>query len=141
MDVPDAQRERLEAYGVRLVDGPVSQVVSAADGSIGVELGGGEKVRCETIFVAPRPHPQDTLLATLGCAKDPETGLVAVDTQGATDVPGVWAAGNVVNPRAQVVTAAGAGSVAGIAMSAWLLEQELAEAVSRRAVVTEDRPR
>lgn len=52
-------------------------------------------------------------------------GVDVIDASGATSVDGVWAAGNVVNPRAQVVTAAGAGSTAGIAMSSWLLEHEL----------------
>ncbi|MEV4363208.1 hypothetical protein [Nonomuraea sp. NPDC049625] len=36
---------------------------------------------------------------------------------------------NVVNPRAQVVTAAGAGSAAAIGMTSWLLERELSAAV------------
>ncbi|HVW89037.1 MAG TPA: hypothetical protein VHC01_06180, partial [Gaiellaceae bacterium] len=33
-----------------------------------------------------------------------------VDRVGQTSVAGVWAAGNVANPRAQVITAAGEGS-------------------------------
>jgi hypothetical protein len=33
-------------------------------------------------------------------------GLIVVGPHGRTSVPGVWAAGNVANPRAQVITAA-----------------------------------
>ncbi|MFC4376319.1 hypothetical protein ACFO5K_19670 [Nocardia halotolerans] len=40
-------------------------------------------------------------------------------------------AGNVVDPRGQVVTAAGAGSDADITMTGWQLEQELSYAVAR----------
>ena len=46
-----------------------------------------------------------------------------------TSVPGVWAAGNVVDPRAQVITAAGAGSAAAIAINADLVDDDVRVAV------------
>ncbi|MGH8875756.1 MAG: NAD(P)/FAD-dependent oxidoreductase [Stackebrandtia sp.] len=124
----DAERARLTGYGVRLVDGDAKRVVSKDGRVSGIELDGGELVGCDTIFVAPTPRPHDVVLTTLGCAQDPETGFTAVDPGGATDIPGVWAAGNVVNPRAQVVTAAGAASAAAIAITGWLLDKELTQA-------------
>ena len=48
---------------------------------------------------------------------------------GATSVPGVWVAGNVANPRAQVITAAGEGSAAAIAINADLVDEDVADAV------------
>ncbi|MFE3665581.1 NAD(P)/FAD-dependent oxidoreductase [Streptomyces sp. NPDC059164] len=132
-EISDAERRRLTAYGVRLVDTPVTRVSSAADPTGGepmtIEFDGGEALSCGAVFVAPRPVPHDAVLKMVGAGENPENGLVAVDQQGATDVPGVWAAGNVVHPRAQVVAAAGAGSTAGIGMAGWLLEQELSAAV------------
>lgn len=133
-EVSTAQRQRLAAYGVRLIDARVTRVATSAGtaggGPVAVELDNGETIACESIFVAPCPVPHDAILTRLGAGKDPASGLVAVDSQGATDVPGVWAAGNVVNPRAQVVAAAGAGSTAAINMTGWLLERELSAAVS-----------
>jgi hypothetical protein len=41
----------------------------------------------------------------------------------------VWAAGNVVDPRAQVITAAGAASAAAIALHADLVEDDVRNAV------------
>ncbi len=41
-------------------------------------------------------------------------------------MPGVWAAGNVVDPRAQVITSAGAGSAAAIAINADLVREDVA---------------
>jgi thioredoxin reductase len=41
--------------------------------------------------------------------------LVTLDATGQTSTFGVWAAGNVVDPRVPVITAAGAGSAAAIA--------------------------
>ncbi|NUW40856.1 NAD(P)/FAD-dependent oxidoreductase [Nonomuraea rhodomycinica] len=132
-EVGAAERRRLTAYGVRVIDGRVIRVAgndgTAYDDPVVIELDGGRTVACEAVFVAPRPVPHDAILTALGAAEDPVSGLVAVDPHGATDVPGLWAAGNVVNPRAQVVSAAGAGSAAAIAMSAWLLERELSAAV------------
>ncbi|MFJ9448561.1 FAD-dependent oxidoreductase [Kitasatospora sp. NPDC101235] len=62
--------------------------------------------------------PRDALLFGLGCERD-ESGWVTTDRTGRTSVPGVWAVGNVADPRAQVVTAAGAGSAA--AFGIWSL--------------------
>jgi len=41
----------------------------------------------------------------------------------------VWAAGNVVDPRAQVITAVGAGSAGAIALNADLTEADVRDAV------------
>lgn len=48
-------------------------------------------------------------------------------------VPGVWAAGNVVTPSAQVITAAGAGSASAIAINEWLLNKDLDAASAARS--------
>ncbi len=41
----------------------------------------------------------------------------------------MWAAGNVADPRAQVITAAGAGSAAAIAINADLVQADVERAV------------
>ena len=76
----------------------------------------------------PRFVPHDDLLTALGCRTD-EQGWVVTDPTGLTSVPGVWAAGNVVDPRAQVITAAGAGSAAAIALHADLVADDVRAAV------------
>ncbi len=80
-------------------------------------------------FVRPGnvPHP-DGLLPGLGCELD-AAGFVVVDPTGRTSVEGVWAAGNVVDPRAQVITSAGAGSAAAIAINADLVADDVQRAV------------
>ena len=45
-------------------------------------------------------------------------------------MPGVWVAGNAVNPRAQVITAAGEGSAAAIAINHDLVDEDLPIAVT-----------
>ena len=51
------------------------------------------------------------------------------DRTGLTSSPGVWAAGNVADPRAQVITAAGAGSAAAIAINNDLVQADVDWAV------------
>ena len=43
---------------------------------------------------------------------------------------GVWAAGNVADPRAQVITSAGAGSAAAIAINADLVDEDVERALA-----------
>ncbi|HVE97054.1 MAG TPA: FAD-dependent oxidoreductase [Pseudonocardiaceae bacterium] len=74
--------------------------------------------------------PHDELLTSLGCQVD-DNGWVATDATGRTSVAGVWAAGNVVDERAQAITAAGAGSAAAIAINHHLLAQDVEQAVAR----------
>ncbi|MGP3988874.1 NAD(P)/FAD-dependent oxidoreductase [Streptomyces sp. 3N207] len=131
MEVSDVDRGRLRAWGVRIVDDTVARVIGDNGRLSGVEFTDGSVQHCDSVFIAPLPRPNDAVLRSLGCASDPATGRVAVDAAGATSVPGVWAAGNVTNPRAQVITAAGEASAAAIAMTAWLLEQDIATAAER----------
>ena len=50
---------------------------------------------------------------------------------GRTSVPGVWAAGNATNPRAQVITAAGEGSAVAIAVNTELVREDVDSALRR----------
>ncbi|TDD34168.1 NAD(P)/FAD-dependent oxidoreductase [Actinomadura sp. KC06] len=134
-DLEGTERQRLTAYDVNVLDVQEERVSTRApardgDPSVIVEMDTGTSLRCEAIFVAPRPVPHEAILTTSDVQADPASGLVTVDASGAMSVEGLWAAGNVVDQRAQVVTAAGAGSGAGIAMSSRLLESELSGSVT-----------
>lgn len=132
MELSTDDRSRLTAFGVTIVDGEIESLV-VDDGRVtGISLADGNNVSCEAVFIAPVPRPNDEVLRALGCSFDPHAGLVHTEPNGATSVPGVWAAGNVSNPRSQVVTAAGEGSAAGIAISAWLLEHNLSARTLRQ---------
>jgi thioredoxin reductase len=119
----------LEARGIRIVHGEVTRLVVADDSLTGVELAGGEVIARSAVFVRPdiTPHDDD-LLATIGCDLD-ATGFAIVDPSGRTSVPGVWGAGNAIDPRAQVITAAGQGSAAAIAINNDLTAEDVVLAV------------
>ncbi len=82
----------------------------------------------DALFVPPRFIANHDLLTDLGCRTD-DNGWVTTDPAGQTSVPGVWAAGNVVDPRAQIITAAGAGSAAAIALNGDLVDEDVRLAV------------
>ncbi|MFI9505031.1 NAD(P)/FAD-dependent oxidoreductase [Nocardia sp. NPDC052566] len=125
MTLSGEDRRRLGARGVRIVDGKVDGLVIAQDRLRGVAMADGRVVPRSAVFVAPTFVPNAAVLTALGCRFD-DAGWVIADTSGRTSVPGVWVAGNVADPRAQVISAAGAGSTAGIALNADLIEQDIA---------------
>jgi thioredoxin reductase len=127
-DLSGAERMQLEARGVQVVRGEVARLVVEDDRLRGVELVDGSVVPRTAVFIRPGNVPHaDGLLAGLRCEVD-EGGFVTVDATGRTSTDGVWAAGNVVDPRAQVITAAGAGSAAAIAINADLVREDVEHA-------------
>lgn len=127
--VGDPDRERFQARDIAVVDGLITELVIEHDQLTGVRLTSGEVVPRAAVFVRPRFVPNAGLLAGLGCESD-GNGWTTIDQTGRTSVPGVWAAGNAVNPRAQVITAAGEGSAAGIAINNDLVEEDVATALA-----------
>jgi thioredoxin reductase len=123
-----AERTQLVARAIGLVEGVIDQLVIDDDRLRGVQMDDGRVVPRDALFVPPRFIPTNQLLVGLGCDVDAD-GWVTTDSTGRTSVPGVWAAGNVVDPRAQVITAAAAGSAAAIALNADLVEDEVRTAV------------
>jgi thioredoxin reductase len=128
-DLTVAERVQLAARGVQVVTGRVARLVVEADRLTGVELIDGRVLARTAVFVRPGNVPHDDgLLTSLGCHVD-AAGFVTVDPTGRTSAFGVWAAGNVVDPRAQVITSAGAGSAAAIAINADLVLEDVERAV------------
>jgi thioredoxin reductase len=123
-----AERYQLAARAIGIVEGAAQQVLVDGDHLCGVELDGDRTVACDALFVPPRFVPNNDLLVGLGCELD-EEGWPSTDGNGLTSVAGVWVAGNVANPRAQVITAAGEGSAAAIAINADLVEDDVRNAV------------
>ena len=124
-----ADRTQLHARNIAVVEGTINQlVINDEDELRGVQMRDGCVIPVDALFVPPRFVPNSALLGGLGCDVDTD-GWVSVDPSGRTSVPGVWAAGNIVDPRAQVITAAGAGSAAAIAINADLVEEDVRNAV------------
>ena len=124
----NADRAQLVARAIGVVEGDIERII-VADGHLnGVALSDGRTVPRQVLFVPPTFVPNNHLLTDLGAQTD-QNGWVTLGPNGSTSVRGVWAAGNVTNPRAQVITAAGEGSAAAIAINADLVDDDIRTAV------------
>jgi thioredoxin reductase len=129
----DDEAEQLAARGIRVVGG---EVVAWEAG--GVRMASGELVPRQVLVVGAAVRARAEVLLSLGLeTADFEMGghvlgtYVACDPTGLTAVPGVWVAGNVADPRAQVITSAAAGLWAGAAINSDLIAEETHLAVER----------
>jgi thioredoxin reductase len=96
--------------GLRVEDGALQAVVRR-DGS---------EVRCDAVLVHAPLRRRDALPERLGLALT-DDGLVAVDAQARTSVPGVYAAGDLAVAPQQVAIALGSGHLAGVVATRELL--------------------
>ena len=134
------QTLRLAARGIRVVPGTVTGLEITDDRLAGARLADGTSVPLQALAVTTRLRASTTALAPLGLtAVDHPMGIgtyLPADPTGRTEVPGVWVAGNVTEPMAQVVMAAAAGARTGAAVNADLIEEEADAAAERHDVLT-----
>lgn len=128
--------DRLAARSVKVVDGAVAAVDAVGGVLAGVTLRQGASFGVQALAVAPRMEARSSLLESLGLhPQEHPSGagrFIETDPLGTTAVPGVYAAGNVSNLMAQVITAAAEGVMAGAGINAGLVEKETRWAVEGR---------
>ena len=128
---PTDQLDRLAAVGISVVDGEVARVEVADDALTGITMNDGSRYDLDAVAVPSLTAARLKGLEGLGVETVENAAGIAVvaDATGHTSVPGVWAAGNVVNPGMQVSEAAANG--ARVAMT---INTELVFARADRAV-------
>ncbi|MFD8595123.1 FAD-dependent oxidoreductase [Kitasatospora sp. NPDC059646] len=135
----EQQRRELAARGVTVHPGEVTAVLPADDSGTltGVRLADGTVVECDALAVGTALTVRAPFLDGLGLVPADlvhdgvKLGerIATTDPTGATGVPGVWAAGNLADPMAQVAVAAADGLRAGAAINADLVAEETRLAV------------
>jgi thioredoxin reductase len=128
---------QLRARGVAVVDGEVTEVV-ADEVLRGVRIADRRTVPVRGLGVAAPLRVNSPVLDALGLPRETlelfgaELGdhYPSDPRTGATALPGVFLAGNVTDPSAQVVTAAGAGLLAAVAVNSDLVVEETAAALA-----------
>lgn len=112
----DEERDKLSRFDIPVT----TRVVASLEGD--VEAGRLERVcfedgstlECDALFFNLGTEPASSLHRMLDCALDEESGLVRVDDEHQTSVPGLYAAGDL-TPRSQLaVVAAAEGAMAAI---------------------------
>ncbi|MCE0488081.1 NAD(P)/FAD-dependent oxidoreductase [Ornithinimicrobium sediminis] len=132
-------RVRFGARDIRVVDTPVAEVVTDADGTLaGVRLIDGEVVSRRVLVVGTTMQARTDGLEGLRLPRedlpDGKGRRFVAGTAGATAVPGVWVAGNVTDPTAQVGASAAAGALAGAHINALLAAADTDAALAAHAV-------
>jgi thioredoxin reductase len=123
---------RLRTLGVTMIDGEVTGVEIINDRLTGVRLADGRVVARRAVAVAAPVVAHSELATKLGAGttQHPMGGAqLAIDRTGRTTVPGVWAAGNLVDFTAQVVASAAGGVTAGAVINADLIYQDADRAI------------
>ncbi|RLV51132.1 NAD(P)/FAD-dependent oxidoreductase [Nocardioides mangrovicus] len=131
-----ADLDLVRAAGVRVVEGQVARILAEGSQLTGVEVA-GSVLPVTTVAVASKVVARSTVLEALGAeTADLEMGgqlvarhVVADPVTRETSVPGVYAAGNVAEPMAQVVGAAAAGAMAGAVINMALVQEDVRAAV------------
>lgn len=130
----DDDRERLVARGIGIVEGEVAAVAVDGDRITGVRSADGTTTAREVVVVGPRMTVRAGFLAGVGLyPSEHPSGAgdhLVVDGRGETEVTGVWAAGNVTDPSAQVGGAAAAGAFTAAQLNGDLVQEETRLAVA-----------
>jgi thioredoxin reductase len=130
VDAPDAEIATFRSGGVDVRVGTVHRIARGPDGRVdAVELASRDRIGTEAVVVGPRFRVRVEPFVALGLrTMGHPSGLgdfVATDTTGETNVPGLYAAGNVTDPSQQVVEAAANGGRVGAMISFSLAGDDL----------------
>ncbi|PNI08423.1 thioredoxin reductase [Arthrobacter sp. AFG7.2] len=125
----DAETEQLAARGIKVVGGAVEALRVDHDQLRGVALAGGPEIAVEALVVGPRAQARLEAFDSLGLALSEHPmgagTYLAADSDGATSVPGVWAAGNVSDLKAQVLASAATAAWTAVVINNHLMAEEM----------------
>ena len=124
------QLARVQAVGVPVIETPVVGLDSHNGRLRRVRLGDGQTLDREALFFYIGWRLRNDVALTLGCELR-DDGSIAVDSNQATTIDRVYAAGNCSEPRALVPAAAGSGTTAAVAINARLCFEDADRAVAR----------
>lgn len=113
LEVAGGLSGELSGSGVKVLEGRKVKRITGDEQVTGVELSDGTPLAVSGVFIEKGAKGILELGASLGLALNDE-GHLAVDRNMATNVPGIFAAGDVTGPPWQMAKAVGEGCVAGL---------------------------
>ena len=122
-ELPEKSRAALERFDIPVV----TDVIDRLEGDAGciqrVVFHDGEALELDAMFVHIASGPGSTLAADLGCEAD-EEGILEVDKNHETTVPGVYAAGDIIPGSRLAIRAAAEGVRAAVGIHKSLIPEE-----------------
>jgi thioredoxin reductase (NADPH) len=111
---PDEERSMLSQAGIEIIEPPAREFAIEGEGLI-VRTADGKRHAFDALYVALGLHARSDLATTLGAEHDGDGALI-VDEHQLTSVPGLYAAGDVVQGLAQISVAMGQAAIAATAI-------------------------
>jgi thioredoxin reductase (NADPH) len=108
---PDSDRETLDECGIRILEEPIQRIEAEGDRIAAWPEGGGAPHRFDAVYSALGLHIRSELAHPLGAERD-EDGALITDAHQRTSVPGLYAAGDVVQGLTQISVAMGHAAIA-----------------------------
>lgn len=123
LGLPASTVQDLEGNGIRVVVGRLARAKAKAPGEFSaIELVDGREIPLDHLFSMQGAEPNNALARSLGVDLD-ALGYIKADTEGRTNVPGVFAAGDVTRLFShQVTTAVHEGAAAALALNYYLFK-------------------
>jgi thioredoxin reductase (NADPH) len=129
LSVSPAMRAELAESGVAVhTDEAVAAILGDAEVT-GIRLKSGKALQVKGVFIEQGAKGVLALAASLGLLMDDEMKYLEADKRQATNLPGVYAAGDICGPPWQMAKAIGEGCVAGINAANYAKKQRTAAAV------------
>ncbi len=114
----------MERNGVRVIDKPIARLEGTGDKLERIRFQDGSELARTAIFFSPGQHQRSQLAEQLGCEFCEADGCIQCGENTATNVPGVYAAGNATRGVQLVIAAAAEGMQAAFAINTALLEAD-----------------
>lgn len=123
VELSASERRDLEAAGVTTVTAPIVGYEPCDNEMLVFLEGSSEPMKFDVIYPALGSRPRSRLARALGLAVD-EAGKVDAKLPFGSDVPGLFAAGDVVEGLDQISVAMGHGAIAATKAHNWLRERD-----------------
>ncbi|OIO00845.1 MAG: thioredoxin reductase [Desulfovibrionaceae bacterium CG1_02_65_16] len=127
LDISPALKTKLADSGAVIHEGVTVAAIEGETQVTGLALSDGVTLPVAGVFIELGAKGVLELAATLGLNLDESMKYLQVDRKQATNVPGVFAAGDITGPPLQMAKAVGEGCVAGISAATYAKNQKLAQ--------------
>lgn len=114
LDVVDALREEIQNSEVVIHEGTKITEITGSNDVEGLVLADKSNISVSGVFIELGPKGVMELATSLGIRLDDEAKYIETDKKQQTNVPGVYAAGDICGPPWQMAKAVGEGCVAGL---------------------------
>ena len=110
--------------GIRVTETPISRLEGDGDKLEGIRFTDGNFLPRSSLFFSPGQYQRSRLAEQLGCEFCEDTNCIQCGEDTATNIPGVYAAGNASRGVQLVIAAAAEGMQAAFAINSALLDAD-----------------